>query len=584
MLIGLLLAVVPTLGLGRLLDIGPVAIVGGLVAFFSSMALTGGSLRGDLRLAAMLSPLVLVAAIVPRLLGEWWRPAAIVLVVVIILLVSLLPLLGQRYSAVGTGLGMATLFAYGYVPSGSAEVGQTIAAGVLGLAVAVAVRTLRGLRDPSGPTRSGVAGLLVDDDPSLGPAFSTWLRDGRQRWLGDVLDGAVRYRFALRAAEVGREEQSIAPAVTHLRERAGRLAERVRERHPSTGSDDESPSPDLSGSTSLQRAAAGLDQVERALAHRDTSPVDVEDDRWRRVREMSRHPLETLGTVQGRHAVRTSVGIALMLGVTAALPRDDVLVTTALMATFSILQASWRDTFAKARARVAGLVVGAAAVVVVVQVVPHRYLTAVAGVSLVVGLWHFASRPAVSAACMVLVSVGFKSSSRDLDVLDLLVEYAALTAIAVVIGLAIGFVVVPALRPAPLPERVADAVDATVELLRATLTARGPASPALVTARRRASRRQDELVPHDDRLDDDQLAALDRLRTGLKDVNVLAVAVMGDDDAVRTAMEWLRPGSSGVPAGADLDPDPASPHGAILTGLAEQAGLDARTVLDSLHR
>ncbi|MEK8227417.1 FUSC family protein [Oerskovia sp. M15] len=118
-----------------------------------------------------------------------------------------------------------------------------------------------------------------------------------------------------------------------------------------------------------------------------------------------------------------------------------------LLTTFSILQASWGNTLTKARNKVIGLVAGSLTVAVVLLVVPSRYLTLVAVVALCLGLWYIVTRPALGAAFMVVVSVGFNSVTRDLNAVNLLVQYVGLTLSAVLVGLVLGFAVIPGFRP-----------------------------------------------------------------------------------------------------------------------------------------
>uniref|UniRef100_UPI001E61D8AE hypothetical protein n=1 Tax=Cellulomonas hominis TaxID=156981 RepID=UPI001E61D8AE len=203
MLIVLMIVVVlPSVLLADAWGAGAAGIIGGLTGMFSLVAFMGGPLRADLRVAAVLGPLLVVAAAVPRLVAEASRPAAIALVVLLTVVAALLPLVGPRFANAGMGLGMTTMFGYGYAPMGAADHRQVLAAAVAGVVVAVLLRVLMGISDPSRTTRQQVAAVLVADDPgaATATAFGTWLSDGRQRWLAQALEGASRYRLALHAA------------------------------------------------------------------------------------------------------------------------------------------------------------------------------------------------------------------------------------------------------------------------------------------------------------------------------------------------------------------------------------------------
>lgn len=105
---------------------------------------------------------------------------------------------------------------------------------------------------------------------------------------------------------------------------------------------------------------------------------------------------------------------------------------------------SWNDTATKTRNKVIGLTGGSLTVAVVLLVVPSQFLVAVAAVALCLGLWYIITRPALGAGFMVIVSAGFNAVTRDLDPVTLLVQYVALTVAAVVVGVLLGFTVIPA--------------------------------------------------------------------------------------------------------------------------------------------
>ena len=229
------IVVVPAVVVADSFDAGPAAIIGGMVGLFSLVALMGGPLRADLRAAALTVPLLLLGATVPRLLTDVSRPAAIALVVVLGFVAALLPLRGPRYANAGLGLGMTTLYSYAYATHGAADHRQVVAAAVAGVLVALLVRVLLGIADPSKPTREQVAEVLVADDAPTATttAFDTWLHDGRQRWLARALEGASQYRLALRRAELAASGEPLDPeALAGLRSRAEELADQLRAKRP----------------------------------------------------------------------------------------------------------------------------------------------------------------------------------------------------------------------------------------------------------------------------------------------------------------------------------------------------------------
>jgi hypothetical protein len=582
----MVLVVVPSVVLADHWGAGSAGIIGGLTGLFSLVVFMGGPLRADLRIAAVMAPLLVFAAVVPRLVAEASRPTAIAIVVVLGFVAALLPLLGPRFANAGLGLGFTTVFGYGYAPVGGADHQQVIAAAVAGVAVALALRLLMGLGDPSKPTREQVAEVLVADDPAAATstALGTWLSDGRQRWLADALDGASRYRLALHNAQ--RSGAARPDDVAALHDRATALADRLkakpRRSAPAQADDPPAPRPDP-GHEAVAEAGKALDSVEQAIRERDTSTVRLEHDRRHQLKDAVLHPSARLRSVQLRHAFRTALGLLLMLVVTSGLDRGDPLVSTVLLTTFGILQASWRDTLTKARNKIIGLVGGSLAVAVILLAVPSRFLVAIAAVSLCLGLWYIVTRPGLGNAFMVVVSVGFNAVTRDLDPENLLLQYVGLTACAVVIGVVIGFAVVPAFRPPPLRSRIASATEATAAVLRAASDSASPPTADHLALQREAAQKQDELVPDHDQLDDVQLRQLDALRTGLRDLTALADATRLDPDALQHVLRALSPaGAESTQPPPPSGPDEPVPASSTVLDLAAQAGQAERDLLRTL--
>jgi hypothetical protein len=572
----MIIVVLPSVLLADSWGAGAAGIIGGLTGMFALVAFMGGPLRADLRVAAVMGPLLVFAAAVPRLVAESSRPWAMVLVVLLTFVAALLPLLGPRFGNAGLGLGMTTMFGYGYAPQGGADHRQVIAAAVAGVVVAVLLRILMGISDPSKPTRAQVAAVLVADDPSTATAtaFGTWLSDGRPRWLADALEAASRYRLELHTAQlaggVGPDDAAA------LRRRAGELAERLTAK-PARGTAPVPVTEPAGAQGSAGGAARALDAVEQAMRTRDTTAVRLDRDRRHQFQDAVLHPSGRLQSIQVRHAFRTALAVLIMLLITSRLERGDPLVSTALLATFGIMQATWGDTAVKTRNKIIGVVAGALAVAVVLLVVPSRYLVLVAVVSLCLGLWFIATRPALGNAFMVVVSVGFNSVSRDLNPANLLVQYVALIACAVVLGVVLGFAVIPGFRPPPLRQRVQSATEATARALRAS-SGTGPQRPEEIALLRDATRLQDELVPDRDRLDDRQLAELNSLRTGLRDLTALADATQLTSGELEQVLQALSPQDPAAPGGQDG----AAAASSTLWDMAQRAGSAERYLLRTL--
>ena len=113
----------------------------------------------------------------------------------------------------------------------------------------------------------------------------------------------------------------------------------------------------------------------------------------------------------------------------------------------------------------------------------------------------------------------------------------------------------------------------------------GPGSrrPEEIALLRDAVRLQDDLVPDRDRLDDQQLAELDTLRNGLRDLTVLAQAVPLAPGELDQVVQALRPGGR---TGADQQDgaaaDASGAGSSTLWQLAQQAGESERYLLRTL--
>ncbi|MCL3817513.1 FUSC family protein [Aeromicrobium wangtongii] len=584
----MLIVVVPAVVLADQWGAGSAGIIGGLTGLFSLVVFMGGSLRADLRVVAVMAPLLVFAAAVPRLVAESSRPAAIAVVVLLGFVAALLPVLGPRFANAGMGLGMTTVFSYGYAPQGGADHRQVLAAAVAGVAVALALRLLMSAGDPSKPTREQVAEVLVSDDPTTATsqAFGMWLDDGRPRWLADVLAASSRYRADLHIAE--RSGTVPADDVAALHDRAQRLSDQIKAKpgkerdtaDPEDAASQQAPVPEHAG---LAAASRALDDIEQAVRQRDTTPVQIAHDQRHQLKGALLHPSDRVQSIQLRHALRMALGLLLMLIITSGLDRGDPLVSTVLLATFSILQASWRDTLTKATNKIIGVASGSIAVAVILLVVPERFLVAIAAVSLCLGLWYIVSRPALGYGFMVVVSVGFNAVSRDLDPVNLLLQYVGLTAAAVVVGLVVGFAVVPAFRAPPLRGRIQSATEATAAALRASSNGSAPALPDHAALQRQAAQKQEELVPDHDHLDDAQLDQLDRLRTSLQDLTALSEVTRLDPAALDRVVRALSPVGAPVPALDDgLAGAPAQEASSMALDLAQQAGDAERALLRTL--
>ncbi|MFC9252816.1 FUSC family protein [Amycolatopsis thailandensis] len=456
-------------GLGFLLGLGNAAVLAALTALFCLMAAVGGPLWADLRLLAWFAPALILAVGVPRLLGAVSQWAAIGLLVVIVVVAGLLPAFGARFVTVGLGLGMASLFGYGFQLTGTASAGQILGAPALAVGVVLLLRILMGAKDPAKQTREALADALVEGTQEH--AAKLWLADRPRRWTGRVLGGVFRYRAATGLLEIRRKRvnhREIGETLAAAAEEAARLAEAVR--NP-VAPDDVEPvrreePAGLPGATARLVIALwdSLETIRTAAAERDESRVDVPKGLRKELRRIELSGALSWQSPQFRHALRCGLGLALALVVASFRPGDPLTVSF-LLGTFAIMQPEWRDSLGKAWQRIGGSLGGAVVLTLVLWLLPQGFLLPIGLVALLGGFSFMQTRPAVFNGCMVLMSVGMNATTRHLDPRYVLVEYLLLMVLAGAIALLFGFAAIPGVpKPGPV-ERFESAVGATRVLL-----------------------------------------------------------------------------------------------------------------------
>lgn len=194
----------PSIIIGYLLGAGVAAIMGGFITMFTYISCTGGSLRANLIRFASLGPLVAIGSIAPRFLAEVTVVGGVALAIGFVFLASVLPLRGRRYAATSLGMGMGVLLGYA-LPLGNLNIYQLLMAAAAGLAATLLLLVVLALKDPTGPTRNAVAGLLESTERGFATAFDSWTADGAPRWLASVMVAAGRYHLARNVLEVAPE-------------------------------------------------------------------------------------------------------------------------------------------------------------------------------------------------------------------------------------------------------------------------------------------------------------------------------------------------------------------------------------------
>lgn len=576
----------PALLIGQLVGAGASSIIGGFVALFSLLATMGGALRPDLARLLVLGPIIAFGAVAPRLLVEVSMPAGFALTVLLVFVAGLLPIRGRQYEPVALGLGMGTLLGYAIPIYGRIDARQLVLAAVVGLAMAILLRIVVGLRDPSGATRKAVADQLDDPSSDFAAAFDIWVSDRRPRWLGTILVAAGRYRLALRIArrQSSRDpESSAGPLIRDVADRARTLANAVRSR---TATDLEPmtrpaplPDPEPTVRSAEEAMWTALSDAEQAAHDRDTSSVALPPGFRTRVgiaavRSGLRH-----GSVQVRHAIRTAVAVLLALLVSTVLRPGDPLLPALLVTTFSIVQVSWRSTLDRVRTRFLGVLAGGLVSILVVFFLPPSYLFPISMIGLAVGMWFITARPAVGTAGILVMSVGLNTQVQHLQPTTVIIEYATLTLVGLLIGGLIGFVVVPAWRPPTVQVRADEAVTSAAEAI-AALGAEGAREvPEPVLWRLgEAQAATQQLLPDHESLDADQQQSLERLRNALQDLLATAMFSMTRPGQPSTALG----SAADILRGRLVRDEPsayADPVDAAIAALAEEV----RSEHDRLH-
>lgn len=583
MLVVILVVVGGTAGIGAAVGLGGTMILAGLTALFCFIAANGGPLRPDLRLLAAFAPAVIIGAAGPRLLGQVSVVAAVALLILVVFVSALLPALGQRFVTVGLGLGMASVFGYGFQLTGSASTAQIIGAPALAVGVVFVLRLLMGLGDPGKPTRAALADALAGpDSDSAERVTRLWLADRPRLWQARVLGAGLRAHGT--AAVLGDRLRALDPepaeavtaVLTAAKEELARIAEAVREKNAPAelaAVARVEVTVDLPGETRrlIDELWAAIEAVHAAVAVRDESTVDFPRHL---VEEAVRH--EAAGALswrsaQLRHAVRCALGM-LVAVIVASLRPGDPLTVSFLMTTYAIMQPEWRDTLSKAWQRCAGAVAGAVVLALVLWLLPHSALLPIGLVALLVGFPFMQTKPMVFNGCIVLMSVGVNATTRHLDAVSVLVEYLLLVLLAVVIGLLFGFAAVPGVPKPSVARRFADATAAMGDLLAAVASRlRGePPAPRELGLRFRAAARthQDLLSPEagSRNPDDAQREALDEAADGLRGLASSAGAM-------------LRGGSAGLAAYAE-GAARALADGSVPPALPDPADDEQRLVAD----
>ena len=416
----LAIAAVMALAVGavELAGLDDVAVYAALVGLYVAMGAFGGTLRADLSILAAVALALVAAVALPALLAPVAPWAAALVVLLMVGLTSLVTVLGQRYVPVEQGIGLITVYAYGYLHPGVVEPVPVVAATFLVLAVVVVIRVVGGLPDPDAPLRAALADVLsTGGRHAVEKAAVIWLRGPGKAWTADVLVGGLRVDSAVRALRHRSERLSpdsgsvraraLEATLQQVTEQARDLAGLVRaKRPPAVASSGRDAPCAVETLHPLDRplgviAADALTRIEAAGRHRDPAPVpDATALQRAYVRTTLRGTL-SWSSPRLRHAVRLVSALSIGFVLTAvAVPPAFAL--PLLMGTYGVLQPTWADSVGQARRRVVGLVAGAAVASLVVLLLPPAATVAIGLAALLIGFAYVSSSITVFMGCLVV--------------------------------------------------------------------------------------------------------------------------------------------------------------------------------------
>ncbi|MGW0039716.1 hypothetical protein [Gordonia sp. NPDC003376] len=444
-----------SLGIGYSAGLGKASVLGAMVGLFCVMATFGGSLGSDLRRLAWLAPLTVFAACVPRALGTWNSFAGVLVLILVIFGLSLFPAVIPKFRLLSIGVCYSAVAGYGIaLPTGTSEF-HIVMAVLLGLAIAVAVRVLAGIADPTKPTRVAVAAPLRTGDFTTVDIIRSWMVDRPSTWTTMVLTESLRFRRSvdLLRAQADRpttqtpEKLGISAALAAVNADATAVADLVEARHPDEIDHknsapqerltDNPTVPDDPRLTAASRALVTkaehhLATIRQAATDRDTTPLTrVKDLRstFLRARITAAISPDSPELHQG---LAKSVGILAAWG-TGLQVAQPFFANTFFNAVVSMLQPTWTETVRRIGYRLIGCAIAVVLVVLAAVWLPAPTMALIAIIGLFTLTWYMFSHPIVSNAGGVAMTVALTATSRHLDPLATLVHVILMLLVAGVI-------------------------------------------------------------------------------------------------------------------------------------------------------
>lgn len=457
LLIAALTVMIVAAGGGYLLGLGKTAVLAAMIAVYCLLATFAGALGPDLRRMAWLGPVVVVASSVPRFLGHWHYWAGVAGIAVVLFAVAMFPAAGSRFRMLSLGVSYTAIAGYGMaLPDGTPTV-RVVWAAMLGLAVALVLRLAIGAADPRAHTREQIAAPLTAPDVDTADIIRSWLLDRPSVWTSQVLAHSLGYRSALET--LSREAAGLPDS---QRARVGAARERLESAAAAVAAAvvARSGAADGSGADAgaVPEEAAGQPVAEDALPASITELIDQARDHLAAVRaaatERDETPCDDLADIRRRllrarwdstfrpesgvlsEATTKAVGVFAAAG--TGLPLSEpVFANTYFNAVVAMLQPTWSSTLQRVVLRLVGCLIAAVLVLLTAIYLPGWVMHLVALGALFTLLWFITTRPLLSTAGGVAVSIAVTADSRHLDPLETLATVTTMLVVASAIVLVI---------------------------------------------------------------------------------------------------------------------------------------------------
>ncbi|MDR7301565.1 FUSC family protein [Haloactinomyces albus] len=470
------LAVVAASTVGWAFGLAAPTLLAGLTTAFALVGAGGQSLRADLhRFSWFVPALVLVMTGGPLLMHV--PLLAGLLVSAVVFGAGMLPAMGERSRIAGQTFAAATLMSTTTGIGSNQPALVLFGAAVTGALFALLLRVVIGLGDPTRSTRAVVASTLTEPGPGvIEHAALAWRGDNAAgTWLEQVLAGAARFRAARETmlAQAQRVDHAGAERLRRIVAEAdvvaAELAKAVRASAciglPSLARVDPAESVlRRDGSQDMPDAARGinegLDRIRAAVIERDvTMAPRVRGGRLRSARAAVRAHL-SLRSSLFRHALRCTLAVG--AGMVIVLLLQDPSVSTLLLSLYVVLQPAARDSMTGALERTGGVVLGVAALAILITLLPGAFLLVpVAITTMLLRAELLRSDYRILLGSLIAVTVVTQAMMLQRSLIDAAIGFAANTAIGAAIALIIGYIGYLVLPGSLVPD-VAGTVRATV--------------------------------------------------------------------------------------------------------------------------